>query len=78
MIEIIVPRALIDAPSAPSRGAGGWLCHYARRKPGADSALTAILRMCHLTRSERILDLGCVSVGAGTPFANALLIAGPR
>jgi SAM-dependent methyltransferase len=59
MMGICAPRALIDAASAPYRGAGGWPYYHARDKLSVDPAFAAILRMDLLTLSERMLDLGC-------------------
>ncbi len=55
----ILPRALIDAASAPYQAAGRFAYHFARGKLKADPIFQAILSHGLLARRQHILDLGC-------------------
>lgn len=75
MMKKSAPRALIDAASAPYRGAGGCPYHHARDFAQiCCRALGAWRRLL----DEHHFHAEAVPMSAGTAFANVLLIARPR
>ena len=67
-----LPRQLLDAATAPYRGAGRFAYHFARGKLGGDPAFGMILASDWIRPGMRVLDLGC---GQGL-LASLLDVAG--
>jgi SAM-dependent methyltransferase len=51
--------ALLDAASAPYRGAGRFAWHFARGKLGMDPVFRYLLRHGLIAPESRVLDIGC-------------------
>ena len=67
-------QSLIDAASAPYRGAGRFAWHFARGKLGMDPVFRHVLRHGLIAPRARVLDIGC---GQGL-LASLLRAAGAR